>query len=73
MRATIVVSVEAPGEAEAIGAWFAKWGDALRYRSEDTGCGCCVHIWNVDGPGDAIAELPLEVRSESPWTRAHAS
>ena len=68
MRATTVVSTDSPGQVDAADAWFAKWGAALSYRSENAGCGCCVHIWDVDGPAEAIAELPPEVRSSSPWT-----
>ncbi len=73
MRATIVVDADQPAQIEVVEAWFAKWGAALRHRSDDTGCGCCVHIWDVDGPEEALAELPPDVQGESPWTRVHAS
>ena len=72
MRATIVVSTDRPGEATAVEAWFAKWAARLTHRSDDQGCGCCVHVWDVEGPAEAVAELPAEVRSESEWTRAPA-
>ena len=73
MRATIVVSTDQPSEVAAVDAWFAKWAGRLGHRSEDQGCGCCVHIWDVDGPAEGVAELPEAVRSESDWTRAPAS
>ena len=25
--------------------------------SDDEGCGCCVNLWNVDGPEEALSEL----------------
>jgi hypothetical protein len=70
MRATIVVCVDEPGESAAVDAWFARWGDRLEHRSEDRGCGCCVHMWDVDAPAEAVAELPAQVRGESDWANA---
>ena len=72
MRATIVVSTDQPREAAAVEAWFAVWGAHLAHRSDDQGCGCCVHIWDVDGPVEAIAALPPAVRGESDWIDAPA-
>jgi hypothetical protein len=72
MRATIIVSTDQPSEADAVDAWLAVWGARLAHRSEDLGCGCCVHIWNVEGPAEAIAALPESVRGESDWTNAPA-
>jgi hypothetical protein len=68
MRETILVSVDVPGEAEAAEAWFAKWRPHLSYCSENTGCGCCVHIWDVDAPPEALAELPDALKAMSQWT-----
>jgi hypothetical protein len=67
-RATIIVSVGEPGEAEAAEAWFAKWRPQLTYCSENTGCGCCVDIWDVEGPYLAIKELPPELSAMSEWS-----
>jgi hypothetical protein len=68
VRATIIVSVGVPGEAEAAEAWFAKWRPHLAYCSENTGCGCCVDIWDVEAPYLAVEELPASLRAMSDWS-----
>ena len=54
MRAT--VSYE-PDDEPVMDAWFDRWETALAV-SDDQGCGCCVHIFDVDGPPEAFAALP---------------
>jgi hypothetical protein len=73
MRATIMVTVGLPGEAETAEAWFEKWRPQLTHCSENYGCGCCVDIWDVDGPEEAIKELPVELRSRSEWSHPSQS
>ena len=72
MRATIVIAVEEVEHAAAVEAWFGRWGSRLGFRSENQGCGCCVHTWDVDAPPEAITELPEVVCAESEWTRGAA-
>ena len=67
-RVSIIVSVDDPKEVAAVDAWFEKWGSALTRESEDFGCGCCVHIWQLEGPAEAIAELPPATISGDEWT-----
>ena len=71
-RATIIVNVDNPEESRASEQWFAKWASTLTYHSENEGCGCCVNIWNVEGPSDALADLPLNIKGNSDWAN-HAS
>ncbi len=68
MRATIIVTVDEPESVAAGKAWFARWRPHLAYCSGNTGCGCCVDIWDVDAPEEAVAELPWELRAMSEWT-----
>lgn len=68
VRATICVAVDGPEEVAAAEAWFARWRPHLFYCSENTGCGCCVDIWDVDAPPEAIAELPNWIQAASEWT-----
>lgn len=68
VRATIVVSVDVPAQRAAAEAWFARWRPQLSYCSENTGCGCCVDMWDVDAPDDAVAELPVSLRAMSEWS-----
>ena len=65
MRATIIVSVDVPGERQAAEAWFATWRAQLSYCSDNTGCGCCVDVWDVEGPYDAIQALPPSLSAMS--------
>lgn len=70
MRATICVDVNRPDECAAVEAWFERWRDRLTYVSENRGCGCCVNTWDVDGPDEAVSELPSDVRTVSDWSDA---
>ncbi len=66
-RATICVSVDSDEETRSADAWFAEWRDKLNYVSDDRGCGCCVNIFDVEGPARAIDAIPSAVRSSSEW------
>ena len=67
MRATICVDVNHEDECAVVEAWFEQWRDRLSFVSENQGCGCCVDMWNVEGPADALSELPPKVRAASEW------
>jgi hypothetical protein len=67
-RATIVVCVDESGEAASVEAWFKRWGDKLSHRSGNHGCGCCVDVWEIEGPAEAIAELPPATYAGDEWT-----
>ncbi len=54
----IVVDVDQPGQVDVVDAWFKKWRSRLTFVSGNTGCGCCVNIWNVEGPMEALREVP---------------
>ena len=57
-RATIVIALDQPEEVAAGNLWFATWKEKLSYLSENSGCGCCVDIYEVEGPDEAIAAIP---------------
>lgn len=65
--ATIIASVDEPGEAEAAEAWLEAARDRLTQVSDQRGCGCCVLIWDVEGPAELIATLPEALRGHSDW------
>jgi hypothetical protein len=58
-KAQIVVDVDQPDQVQAVDAWFAKWQSQLAYVY--TGRGCCVNMWDVEGPIEALRELPESV------------
>lgn len=68
-RATIIVDVTHPEEVTACEDWFAKWATSLTFRSENQGCGCCVNMWNVEGPDEALSALPLSIKGDSEWVQ----
>ena len=35
--------------------------------SENSGCGCCVEIYDVEGPQEAIDAIPQQLRTHSEW------
>ena len=57
-RATICVVVDDPGEVEAGRKWLAANRRRLTRVSENRGCGCCVDLWDVEGPREVLATLP---------------
>lgn len=66
-RATVTVAVDEPSEVQAMQAWFARWSPRLTHRSENHGCGCCIDIWEIETPADAIAELPPACHAGDDW------
>ena len=57
-KAQLIVAVDHPDEVRAITDWFERWRGRLAAVSKNTGCGCCVDIWTVEGPAEAFRELP---------------
>lgn len=63
MRAKIIAAVDQPGEVEAAEAWLAACRPSLAFVSDDSGCGCCVHVWDVEGPAEVLASIPAAIRA----------
>jgi hypothetical protein len=40
----------------------------MPFVSENEGCGCCVHIYRVEAPQEALDELPSVVFAASEWS-----
>lgn len=57
-KVQIIVAVDQPEEVRAVAEWFERWRDHLAAVSDNTGCGCCVDISDVEGPEEALRELP---------------
>ena len=62
-RATLIAVVDDDGEPALLDAWLERWQPHLRACSENMGCGCCVDIFEVIAPVEALAELPAQMRS----------
>ena len=57
-RATVSVTIDNEREVAAVNAWFQRWGPRIQC-ADNQGCGCCVDIWDVQAPAQALAELPI--------------
>jgi hypothetical protein len=70
VRATLfVAAVSERGEAEYrwVREWFARWGDRVRIERDDGSDPD--YYWDVEGPAEAVAEIPEELTCLSEWSR----
>ena len=68
VRATIIATSDVPGEVDDATQWLENWRGKLSQISEDEGCGCCVHIGNVEGPEEVIRTIPSHLKGYSDWS-----
>ena len=68
-RATICAAVDDPRELAAVREWLGRWRASLRH-CEENGCGCCVEMYDVSAPAEALAELPEALLAGGAWTRS---
>jgi|GEM_PF-4163979 len=61
MKVTICVDVNDADDVAAMERWRQTWGPQVQLSAENQGCGCCVDIWEVEAPEEAIQELPQSV------------
>jgi hypothetical protein len=66
-RATICVDV-GTAEQAAVDAWLARWRTSMPFCSDNEGCGCCVDLYRVEAPQNALDELPQVVFAMSDWS-----
>jgi hypothetical protein len=59
-QATICVEVDDDEECRIVEAWLNRWSAKIRC-SDNQGCGCCVDIWQVEAPQEALNELPAHI------------
>ena len=57
MRAKLSAEDDSP-ELALLTAWYREWRSQLEYVSANSGCGCCVHIFQIVGPPEAIMAVP---------------
>jgi hypothetical protein len=61
------VDVGVPEQA-AVNAWLTRWRPRLPFVSANEGCGCCVDLYRVEAPQEALDELPPLVFAASEWS-----
>ncbi|HEY4309455.1 MAG TPA: hypothetical protein VGN12_08390 [Pirellulales bacterium] len=67
-RATIFVDHAGdamPVEFDWVQKWLARWEGKLRVAKYETGG--WEHLWNVEGPEEAIKEIPPDLLCHSDW------
>ena len=67
-RATVCLWSDSIEEKVEFTTWLTAWRKRLTYLSHDYGCAGCIHLFDVEGPGEAIDALPLELLMTSAWT-----
>lgn len=68
IRASICALADNVGEVDAAEHWLEQNRKRLSYVSEMNGCGCCVFMWDVQGPKEIIDSLPLHLSAGSSWS-----
>jgi hypothetical protein len=68
VKVTVLACADEPGEREALEAWIKKWEEQIPCEIENSGCGCCVDIYDLIVPEAAIQDLPEHLRCTSAWS-----
>ena len=66
-KATICVDVGVLDQA-AGAAWLERWRTRLPFVSESEGCGCCLDLYRVEAPREALDGLPPQMFAASEWS-----
>jgi hypothetical protein len=69
-RATVCLWTEAIEEKVEFTAWQTAWKRKMTFVSHDYGCGCCIHLFDLEGTQEAIDALPRELLAGSAWTES---
>jgi hypothetical protein len=48
--------------------WLNTWRKVMTFVSHDYGGGCCIHLFDLEGPKEAIDALPTALLAVSEWT-----
>jgi hypothetical protein len=67
-RATVCLWSESIEEKVEFTTWLNVWKKKLSFVSPDYGCGCCIHLFDLEGPEEAIHALPEQLLTVSNWT-----
>ncbi len=73
LRASICAFVDSDGEVELAESWLSANEGRLTFVSEMKGCGCCVFLWDIEGPPDVVDSLPEGLSAGSEWASSQSS
>ena len=67
-RATVCLWSESIEEKVEFTTWLNVWKKKMTLVSPDYGCGCCIHLFDLEGPKEAIDAIPESLLTVSEWT-----
>jgi hypothetical protein len=70
---TIIADCDRPGERELLDSWLSKWRGRNTTISENEGCGCCVDMYRVTGPDEAMREVPAQMLADRAEGKKHGA
>ncbi len=71
-RITVLLEVgneENEKELKLFDDWTEAHADKISFLSENEGCGCCVHIWNIECDDNIVSLLPAHFLMDTEWVR----
>ena len=68
-RAQVIVAVDEPTEVTDFAVWLAANEVRLTFISDNTGCGCCVDIYDLEGPEEVLRTIPAAILANGNWAR----
>jgi hypothetical protein len=67
-RATVCLWSDSIDEKVDFTAWLTAWRKRMTFVSHDYGCGWRIHLFDLEGPKEAIDALPQGLLMISAWT-----
>ena len=67
-RATVCFWSESIEEKVDFTTWLNVWKKKMTFVSADYGRGCCIHLFDLEGPKEAIEAIPERLLAASEWT-----
>lgn len=67
-RFSMMARVDIPHEVADAESWIARYRGSLTSIAE-TGCGCCVRAWQIEGPQELADTIPLVLSASTEWDR----
>ena len=64
----MMARVDIPSEVVDAEAWIARSRESLTSIAE-SGCGCCVRAWQIEGPQELVDTIPLVLTASTEWDR----
>ena len=68
-RATVCLWSESLEEKVDFTLWLNVWKKMMSFVSADYGGGCCIHLFDVEGPKEAIDAIPTQLLTVPAWIK----